>query len=128
MQLLNFRKYSFLFVLLLSATFTIVACGGDDDDEGECNTENLTYDNFAQDFLITNCSTLGACHVEANKDVPKVGSFENYEDTKVVVDSMRIIGAINHEAGFFTMPKGGEKLDDCSIDKLTAWIQAGAPE
>ncbi len=127
MQLLNLRKYGFLFVLLISGLIIISSCG-DDDDSGECETTGLTYDNFAQDFLVTNCATLGGCHVEANKDEPRVGSFETYTDAKIIVDTMKIIPAINHEDGVSNMPKGGTKLDDCSISKLTAWINAGAPE
>jgi len=26
------------------------------------------------------------------------------------------------------MPRGGDKLDQCLIDKISAWIDAGAPE
>jgi len=127
MQLLDLRKYGFLLVILLSVGVFITSCG-DDDDEGECNTTDLTYDNFAEDFLVTNCATAGGCHVQANAGVPTVGSFETYTDAKVIVDSMKIIGAINHQDGFSNMPKGELKLDDCSISKLTAWVNAGAPE
>jgi len=128
MQLLDLRKYGFLVVLLLSSSLIMFSCGDDDDDDepGTCTTEGLTYGNYAEDFLINNCSTLGGCHVEANKD--GIGSFETYEDAKELVDRGRIIGAINHQDGFSNMPKGEEKLDDCSIDKLTAWVNDGAPE
>jgi len=42
----------------------------------------------------------------------------------------RIVGAINHETGFLPMPYpvGSAKLDQCDIDKVTAWITNGAPE
>jgi len=126
MQLLKIKNFGFILVLLLSASVVIISCGDDDDDE--CKTENLTYDNFAKDFLITNCASQSGCHVDANKNEPGIGSYETYEDTKNVVDQMRFLGAINHQDGFSDMPKGGDKLDDCSIDKLTAWINDGAPE
>ena len=128
MQLLNMRKYGFLLVVLLSVTFLIASCGDSTEEPNECETEGLTYDNFAQNFLINNCSTLDGCHVSANKDVPGVGSYETYEDTKTIVDEGRIIGAINHMDGFSNMPKGESKLSDCDIDRLTAWINDGAPE
>ena len=128
MQLLNFRKFGFLFVILLSSALIVVSCGDEDEDPDTCDTEGLTYDNFAQDFLITNCATLGGCHVEANKDVSGVGSYETYEDAKAVVDEGRLLGAINHMDGFSNMPKGEEKLSDCDIDRLTAWVNDGAPE
>ena len=40
----------------------------------------------------------------------------------------KIVGAINHTTGFSAMPQGGDKLEQCDIDFLTAWIDAGAPE
>lgn len=128
MQLLDIRKYGFLFILFFSGLIIISSCGDDDDDDDTCETTDLTYDNFAEDFLVTNCATLGGCHVAASKDDAAVGSFVTYEDAKVIVDRGNIIKAINHEDGISNMPKGEEKLDDCSISKLTAWVNAGAPE
>ena len=132
MQLLDIRKYGFVLVMLLSASLIIISCGDDDEPEepGTCETTNLTYDNFARNFLIANCSTMGGCHVEANKDDQSIGSYETYEDTKAVVDRGNLLQAISFEDGdgVSNMPKGGTKLDDCSISKLTAWINDGAPE
>jgi len=129
MQILNIRKFGFLLVLLLSGTLIIMSCGDDDPEPPTtCETTNLTYENFAQDFLVTNCGTMGVCHVDAMKDNIIVGSFVTYVDAKVVVDRGNIKKAINHEDGISNMPKGELKLDDCSIDMLSAWIDAGAPE
>ena len=40
----------------------------------------------------------------------------------------KLIGAIKHEPGFVAMPQSGGKLEDCDIEKMEAWIAAGAPE
>ncbi len=125
MHLPNHRKHAFLLVLLLSVIFIIISCG--DDPEEECVTTNLTYENYAKKALESNCVRSG-CHNDANANNPLIGSFETYVDTRSVVDSMKIIGAINHQDGFFNMPRGEVKLDDCTISKLTAWINDGAPE
>ena len=47
---------------------------------------------------------------------------------KAAFDLGKAKGAINHEEGISNMPKGEEKLDDCAIDRLSAWIDAGMPE
>jgi hypothetical protein len=127
MHLLDIRKSGFLLVLLFSAALIIVSCGDDDDDEPEtCITTDLTYDNYAKAFLASNCATSG-CH-DADGLGGTIGSFDTYEGTKAWFDMGRVKGAINHQDGFSNMPKGEEKLDDCSIDKLSAWIDAGIPE
>jgi len=127
MHLLNIRKFGFLLVLVLSSALIISSCKDDEDPE-TCDTTDLTYGNFAQDFLITNCSTLGTCHLEANKDDLTVGSYETYLDAKVIVDRGRIKGAINHLDGISNMPKGEPQLEECDINRLSAWVDAGAPE
>ena len=111
-------------VLLLLTVSLFVACS--DDQEEICETTNLSYTNEISDILNSNCA-LSGCHVNGN-ETNAFFSFQGYDNVKAAVDFGRIIGAINHEAGFSAMPKGGNMLDDCTIDKITAWINAGAPE
>jgi hypothetical protein len=105
----------------------VTSCGDDAVEEESCATTGLTYENYAKEALASNCAGSG-CHNTANAGNPAIGSFETYADAKIKVDAMRVIGAINHEEGFSEMPKNGDKLDDCTISKLTAWINDGAPE
>lgn len=129
MQLLNIRKYGFLLVILLSIGVIITSCGDDDPEPGTCNTTDLTYDNFAKDFLINNCSTTDGCHVAGNAADLTIGSFETYSEAKIIADRGDIKDAINHtNPDVSDMPRGAEKLSDCDIDRLSAWVDAGAPE
>lgn len=125
MQLLDIRKFGFLLVVLLSTTLIIVSCGDDEEDPETCETTGLTYENYAKDFLNSNCVSSGCHDADA---IESVGNYETYEATTTSINFIRMKGAINHEAGFSNMPKGGSKLDSCSIAKLSAWIDAGAPE
>ncbi|MDF1696398.1 MAG: hypothetical protein P1U56_11220 [Saprospiraceae bacterium] len=125
MHLLNLRKYGFLLVVLFASACIMISCGDEDEPGDTCETTGLTYDNYAKDFLASNCVSSG-CH-DAD-GINTIGSYETYEDTKTAFEFGRVKGAINHEDGFSNMPKGGTKLDDCSIDKLSAWIDAGLPE
>lgn len=126
MQLLDTKKYGFLLILLFSAALVVVSCGDDEPDDPEtCETTGLTYDNYAEDFINSTCATSG-CH-DANA-IESVGNYETYESLTGAMSFDKIKGAINHEAGFSNMPKGQTQLDSCSIAKLSAWIDAGAPE
>jgi mono/diheme cytochrome c family protein len=37
----------------------------------------------------------------------------------------RLMGSINHTAGYSAMPKGSNKLSDCQIRQIQKWINAG---
>lgn len=124
------RSTLMLFFLMVSMIIIIPACGDDEpDDPDTCETENLTYSNFAGDLLDDNCATSG-CHNEDALANGAPGRLDDYEQAKMYMDNFgaRVIGAINHNDGFSNMPKGQEQLSDCNISKLTAWINDGAPE
>ena len=53
--------------------------------------------------------------------------IRTFDAAKQAVSFGRIIGSINHENGFSQMPSGGDKLDQCTIDKITNWVENGAP-
>lgn len=106
-----------------------IACSDDEDDPvipptPTCETTGLTYTNEIADILNTSCAVSG-CHASNTTTTFPMG---DYAETSVAVGFGRIIGSINHESGFSAMPRGGSKLDDCTIDKVTAWINDGAPE
>lgn len=66
------------------------------------------------------------CHSGNN---PWAGLFlRTYEEIKVVADNGDLLGVINHAAGFPKMPKDIEKLSPCIIDKITMWVNDGAPD
>jgi len=72
------------------------------------------------------CAVSG-CHVDGNEDNAWF-SLEGYANSKASADFGRIVGAISHDTDFSPMPKNGNKLDQCTIDKISAWVSAGAPE
>ena len=115
-------KYTYLAFLFIFAaiSFSVISC----ETEDPCETEGLTYTNFAQDLLSSNCSN-AACH---GAGTTTTFEMSDYATTSAAVAFNRIVGSINHTDGFSAMPKGGTKLADCDIDKLTAWINDGAPE
>jgi len=114
-------------VAILGSTLLFAACGDDEemmDPMDTCETADLTYTNFAASLINGSCAVVG-CHGEGTTST---FPMNDYTTTNAAVGFGRILGAVNHSPGFSPMPKGGAKLSDCNIDKLTAWINDGAPE
>jgi hypothetical protein len=88
-------------------------------------TGTITYTNDIAPILSSKCGSQDiACHKAGN--VPDIildtpGDVHNY-----VLDGS-LMGSILHKAGFKPMPKGGGSLDDCSIQKIQAWINRNEP-
>jgi hypothetical protein len=111
------------FLIMLGLIF--VACDDEEMPMGmECETAGLTYTDDIASIINSTCA-LSGCH-EMNSST----TFEMHDFATITaaVGFGRIIGAINQDAGFSPMPRGGEKLEDCTIDMITAWINDGAPE
>jgi len=107
-------KLKHLFILLLMG---VLAFACKDDDGDVCETSGLTYNNDIAAIINSNCVNAG-CH---NSDAATNGTFPmtNFAETEIAVGFNRIVGAINREQGFSEMPRGGDKLDQCLIDKIT---------
>lgn len=123
-------KINYLLFFVLMGLF-IVSCGDDEDpvdviDPVECDTTDITYTSGASSIIDGSCALAG-CHGEGTSST---FPMSNFEETSAAAGFGRIIGAINHTDGFLPMPypAGSDKLSDCDIDKLTAWINDGAPE
>ena len=90
-----------------------------------CDTTNITFSKSIVPILANNCLS---CH--SNASAAGLGAnvkLENYADVKVYADNHKLFGSINQSAGFFAMPLGSPKLDDCKIKTVRLWINAGAP-
>lgn len=112
-------------LLLLSVLFCFTAC--DDDPEpnpNACETTGVTYTNDIKPIYDTYCTSSG-CHGDGTTTT---FPMDTYDLAVVAVGFGRVEGAIQHTEDFSPMPKGGEKLADCDIDKILAWITAGTPE
>lgn len=87
-----------------------------------CDTASVTFSASVNPIIQKNC--LG-CHSggtpSGNLD------FSGHNGIQPVALNGRLLGAVRHETGFSSMPKGGNKLSDCDIEKIRIWINAGAP-
>jgi hypothetical protein len=85
-----------------------------------CDTTKFTYATIIQPLLSSTCV---GCH--------KPGSLggnidlSTYTSVKIQASNGKLLGSIQHSAGYSPMPQGG-KLSDCQITQIKNWINAGA--
>jgi hypothetical protein len=116
-------------VVILSVCLTsLSSCYYDVEDQlyppvGSCDSSAVTYSGTVAPVLQSNGCT--SCH---SGGAPSGNiSLASYSDVRIVAQNGRLYGAISHTAGFAPMPQGGNKMSDCTINKIKAWIDAGAP-
>lgn len=88
----------------------------------ECNTENISFQNDLTPIFSTYCYS---CHTGST---PEAGiNLSVYSDVKSVADMGVLYCAVAHLQGCTNMPLGGNKIPQCDIDQIKAWIDDGAP-
>ncbi len=117
---MKYAGFLFAFSLLL----TVAACGDDDDTSNPtCNTDNVTYTNTVADILNNNCAVTG-CHVDGASQ----GSLASFDAASNFQSEDKLLSALRRDGNTEEMPQDSDKLDDCTIDKIEAWLAAGKPE
>lgn len=87
------------------------------DNPNTCQTEEMSYTEDISPILENNCIS---CHNTSNSSGGI--NLSTYELTKQVAESGQLLGVIRHDNGFSPMPLSAAKLDDCTINKVSAWI------
>ncbi len=113
--------------LLISTFFS---CYKDNEEElypntSACDTSSVTYSANILSIIQNNCY---ACHNNANSGSIGAGiSFEGHANLSTYINNnkTRFLGAVEHSSGYSKMPKGGNKLSDCSITLIKKWINDG---
>ncbi len=118
---LTILSLSALLALLLTST---PACYYDNEEElygNNCDTAGVSYSGFIRPLMLNQCTP--TCHSGAqptgNLD------FTQYANAKTAALDGRLYNALTRTTGW--MPQNGNKLDDCTLGKIDAWIKAGAP-
>lgn len=86
-----------------------------------CDTTNVTFSGNVFPIIQNNCT---GCHSGATPS--GLIDLTSHMNIKVMADNGRLLGSINHDAGFVPMPRGGNKLQACQIDQVRIWIGGGA--
>jgi len=88
-----------------------------------CDTSDVSFSGTVQPVFLQNCA-LSGCHASSSPTGGYV--LDNYNGVRSVVLSGRLIGAIDHSAGYSAMPKDAAMLSDCDIAMIISWINKGA--
>ncbi len=117
------------FMLLSTLTLLTAACYRDNAEElypqvpgsGNCDLSNVTYQATIAPVMVSSCNS---CHTGASASGGVITN--TYEGLKSIALNGKLYGAVSHNSGYSPMPQNGNKLDACTIDKIKAWIDAGA--
>lgn len=85
-----------------------------------CDTSNVSYSNDVNPILQNRCYT---CH--GNNNTVSAIEFEGYTDWLTMLANRNVLGAIKRVSGVTAMPQGADKLPDCEIHIIEAWINQG---
>ena len=127
----RFRAEFLLFLIITFSSIVIITgCYNKKADliipNNDCDTSVvISYSTDITNILSQNCYI---CH-SADKYATSGGGnqLDTYLSLQRKVMSGELLKAINHNPGVVAMPLGGEKISDCDIMKITAWVNRGAP-
>ncbi|MBL0343139.1 MAG: hypothetical protein IPP71_21085 [Bacteroidetes bacterium] len=88
-----------------------------------CDTTNVSYNSTIKPIMDASCNS---CHSAASAQGGVV--LDTYTTLKDYAISGALLGVVRQESGFSPMPKGGNKLNDCSISKIEVWVTNQYPE
>ncbi len=117
------NKNLILIGLFSLMTLVIFSCDKEKN-TSECNTANMSYSKDIVPIFTANGCLSSGCHGGDIATNPL--AMTTYENLKVYVDAKRLVGSIKHQDGFSPMPKEKEKMKDCDISKVEAWVTQGA--
>jgi hypothetical protein len=125
-----FKNSNQFFFLLFGVIFLATLLSGCYYDKEEllypdgvvCDTVAVSYNADVQAILQLRCN---GCHGGA---FPSAGiDLTTHENVLIYANGGGLLGSIRHESGFSPMPKSAPKIPVCEINKISAWINNGAP-
>lgn len=88
----------------------------------KCDTSNVSYNIQVKTTLNNSCNS---CHGGTASSGGGI-KLDDYASVQAQVTNDKLLGSIQHAAGYFPMPKGAPKLSDCKIAEIRTWIRNGA--
>jgi hypothetical protein len=95
--------------------------------DGKVPCDTTVVAKFSSDVLpVMNAScNSGGCHNTASAGGGVI--LDTYNGVKTQAANGRLTGTINQTGSYSPMPKGGAKLNSCTIAKIQQWINSGTP-
>ncbi len=117
------NKLKLVFIICIAA---VTGCYYDKEDllypAGNCDTSSSSYSSVVQPAL----QTYGCIGCHSGSAPSGNISLSTYENVRTYVQNGKLYGSITHTSGFVAMPQGGNKMSTCDVNKIKAWIDAGA--
>ena len=86
-----------------------------------CDTTSFTYAATVAPILNTWCV---GCHQSGSAGGGYI--LSNYSGVVNSIANNKLLGSIQHQAGYFSMPQSS-KLSDCQITQIKKWVNSGYP-
>lgn len=123
------KRLVYPFIMLVTFGLVTVSCYRDNEEElypqvpgsGNCDLTNVTYQAVIAPVMAASCN---GCHSGAGASAGVV--TDTYDGLKTIALNGKLYGVVSHASGYSPMPKNGNKLSACSIEKIKTWVDAGA--
>jgi len=120
-------KNFLLFLFLISYPFLcFISCTFDNEEdlleEFYCDTIDVVYNDLT--YIFSDICT--ACHSEVFSYIDEI-KMDSYDNVKSSINTGLVWPAINHLDGVSPMPDNLPKLQECDLNKIGVWINAGMP-
>lgn len=87
-----------------------------------CDTIDFSYSGRIEPLMKSWCI---GCH---NANLTGGGyDFSSYSGVVEAINNNRLMGSIYQQNGFNAMPKDAAKMNDCAINAIQKWVDAGFP-
>ena len=91
----------------------------------DISSQRITYVGVISPIFDAHCRE---CHATNNAAVLGGGNdFGSYQSVTQYPERA-LLGSIEHTPGYDPMPKNRDKVSDCDIARIKAWMAAGKPE
>lgn len=122
-------KHRVIFLILIVIPMVItIGCFNDSEEklygQNSCDTTAVSYSQDIYPIMVSYCLN---CHNQDNSSgLGGNVNLEGYTQLKIYVDNGDLLSSVSHDGNASPMPKGGPKLSDCEIQKISAWISDGS--
>ena len=117
----------FAFLLTMGGILMLPSCYYDVEEElytgGTCDVTDMSFQLDVLPVLDSKCNS---CHNSSSRQGGV--ALDTYADVSQYAANGRLLGVIQHSAGYSPMPKNEGKLPDCTIARIEAWITDGFPD
>jgi hypothetical protein len=119
------KKFKYILagsMMLFIFDVTISACTKDKVQPAPVDTACSDTISFANDILPIMENNCTGCHNANNTS----GGYDLTNHAGVTLNTGKLYGSIVHDGSASSMPQGGDKIANASIQKVYCWINQGA--